>query len=360
MRQFVQLTLEPMVAVTLEGARVAEPRDCPAILAQTASVVEPLLRSRVNALSVELRHLCGVHFGWWTDEGTVIETPSSCKLLRPALTLLACQAVGGSVQVAGPAAAAVELVHNASLVHDDLIDQDPVRRGRPALWAAKGMPAAILAGDALLFAAVQALADAPQPERTVPILLTAVQTLLGSEYLDILLEAGADVGEQHVLAVAAGKTGELLACACELGAMAGGASAERAVHLRAFGRHLGIAFQCVDDLLSIWGAEQVTGKPALSDLRQRKVSVPVAAAMAGCTTQARQLRDLYRSSAPLSENDCHRAVALMDQTDAQKVTERRAQRHVADALEHLALAEPVSVAASELASLAQLVTHRDR
>lgn len=94
--------------------------------------------------------------------------------MRAALALLACRAVGA----ARVAAVAVELVHNASLLHDDVIDEDPLRRGRPALWAAKGVPAAILAGDALSFAAVQTMAEAPDAGRTVPVLPAAVQALI--------------------------------------------------------------------------------------------------------------------------------------------------------------------------------------
>ncbi|WP_257028020.1 MULTISPECIES: polyprenyl synthetase family protein [unclassified Streptomyces] len=96
--------------------------------------------------------------------------PPVSKGVRPALALLACRAVGADPYFARAAAVAVALVRNASLLHDDVIDQDPLRRGRPALWAAKGMPTAILAGDALFFAAVQTLAEAPDAGRTVPVL----------------------------------------------------------------------------------------------------------------------------------------------------------------------------------------------
>ncbi|MEE1821069.1 polyprenyl synthetase family protein [Streptomyces sp. BE20] len=249
-----------------------EPRDCEHILAHSAHTVRPLIRTQVNRLPQHVRHLAGLHFGWWTDDRTHLDSPADGKALRPALTLLACRAVGADPEAARPAAVAVELIHNASLLHDDIIDGDRTRRHRPALWAAKGIPAAILAGDALFFAAVQTLAQAPRAEQTIPVLLESVQLLIEGEYLDILLETGTDAGEARALAVAVGKTGELLAAACALGAIAGGADPQRAEHLRAFGRHLGIAFQCADDLLGIWGDEQVTGKPALSDLRRRKVS----------------------------------------------------------------------------------------
>ncbi|MFE4367785.1 polyprenyl synthetase family protein [Streptomyces sp. NPDC056835] len=221
------------------------------------------------------------------------------------------------------------------------------------------MPAAILAGDALFFAAVQALTEAPHAEHTIPVLLESVQQLIEGEYLDTLLETGTDVSEDRALSVAAGKTAELLACACALGATAGGADAERVGHLRAFGRHLGIAFQCVDDLLGIWGDEQITGKPALSDLRQRKVSLPVAAAMAGHTPQANALRALYRRNTPPSEEECRHAAELIEQSGARVRTLQRARRHSAHARERLALSRPAPVAAAELATLAEMISRRD-
>ncbi|MFJ1939150.1 polyprenyl synthetase family protein [Kitasatospora sp. NPDC088160] len=336
-----------------------EPRDCERILAHSADTVRPLIRTQVNRLPAHIRHLAGLHFGWWTDDRVHLDHPTDGKALRPALTLLACRAVGGDPAAARPGAVAVELVHNASLLHDDIIDHDRMRRHRPALWAAKGIPAAILAGDALFFAAVRALAEAPRAEQTIPVLLESVQLLIEGEYLDILLETGTDVSEDRALAVAAGKTGELFAAACALGAIAGGADPQRAAHLRAFGRHLGIAFQCIDDLLGIWGDEQATGKPALSDLRRRKVSLPVAAAMAGHTPQAEALRGLYRQSTPPGDEECRHAAKLIEQTGARDWTLYRARRHSADAHEHLALARPTPAAAAELATLAEMISRRD-
>ncbi|MFD4483347.1 polyprenyl synthetase family protein [Streptomyces sp. NPDC058471] len=328
------------------------------VLQQAARVVGPLLRARVACLPSGIRHVAGLHFGWWRDDGSALETAPPHKSVRPALTLLSCQAVGGSPQAALPAAVAVELVHNASLLHDDIIDHDSQRRGRTALWAAKGLPAAILVGDALFFAAVEALTGLPQAGRTVPVLLACVQDLIEGEYLDTLLESAAEVTEQQVLAVAAGKTGELLACACELGAAVHGADPERAGHLRAFGRHLGIAFQCVDDVLGIWGEEKATGKPALSDLRARKMSLPVATAMSGHSPPARELRALYHAQQPPTEEDCRRAAALIEDTGAREVTLERARQHTAEALEHLSRARPEAQAGTELAALAALLTTR--
>lgn len=335
------------------------PRDGTTILAQTAAIVGPLIRARVNGLAPEIRHAVALHFGWQAEDRTVQSADVDGKAVRPALALLACRAVGGTPEDAHPAAAAVELGHNASLLHDDIIDHDALRRGRPALWAAKGLPAALLAGDALFFAAIHALTESNRGAQAIPILLGSVQSLIEGEYLDTLLEAGSGVSEDRAVAVAAAKTGELFACACELGALAGGADPARARHLRAFGQLLGLAFQCLDDILGIWGEEQLTGKPAHSDLRARTITVPVAAAMAGRTPQASALRALYQQDAPMSEEDCRQAARLIEETGARETTLRRATRCTAEALEHLALAQPEAVPAAELAALAHTIVHRD-
>ncbi|MEU3778133.1 polyprenyl synthetase family protein [Streptomyces sp. NPDC032472] len=336
------------------------PCDGATILAQTARIVGPLIRSRVNGLPPEIRRVAGVHFGWQTEDHAAVRAGVDGKALRPALCLLACRAVGGAAEEAHPAAVAVELVHNASLLHDDIIDQDTLRRGRPALWAVKGLPAALLAGDALFFAAVHALTDTDRSASTIPVLLGSVQALIEGEYLDTLLEAEAEVSEERAVAVAAAKTGELFACACELGALAGGADPARARHLRAFGQHLGIAFQCLDDILGIWGEEQLTGKPARSDLRARTITVPVAAALAARTPQAAALHALYQQDAPMSEEDCRQAAQLIEETGARETTLRRARRCSTEALEHLALAEPDPVLAAELGALANMIVDPDR
>ncbi|MGD9482750.1 polyprenyl synthetase family protein [Streptomyces sp. TRM70308] len=336
------------------------PRDGARILAEAATDVAPLILSRVGGLPPTVRHVAGLHFGWWDDDGTALDAPPVPKSVRPALVLLACRAVGGDARDALDAAVAVELVHNASLLHDDVIDGDPLRRGRPSLWAAKGLPAAILVGDALFFAAVQTLGEAPHAAVTVPALLESVQTLIEGEYRDCVQEAAVGVREDDVLVVAAAKTGELLACACALGAVAGGAGPERVAALRAFGRHLGIAFQCVDDVLGIWGDERATGKPATSDVRARKTSLPVAVAMAGRSPQAGELRALYRQPGPLDDADCRRAKELIESTGAREATLARARQHAAEALRHLALAAPRPGPAADLTALMELVVHRDR
>lgn len=178
------------------------------------------------------------------------------KAIRPALALLSAEAVGGPAVAALRPAAAVELVHDFSLLHDDVMDGDRTRRHRPTAWTVFGVSPAILAGDALLTLAFDVLATGGHPvtAEATRIFSTAVQELLDGQSADVAFEERRDVGPAECLSMAVGKTGALLGCACGLGALFGGGDPEQVEHLVAFGRDLGLAFQLVDDLLGIWGS----------------------------------------------------------------------------------------------------------
>ncbi len=207
---------------------------------------------------------------------------SGGKALRPALALLSARAAGEPAERGVPAAVAVELVHNFSLLHDDIMDRDTERRHRPTAWTVFGTPAAILAGDALLALAQDILLEdgGPQGRWAARCLLAAVQRLISGQSADMEFEQRRSVSMDECLTMAGDKTAALMACACSIGAIYTGAPPSLAMRLADFGSHVGLAFQLVDDLLGIWGAPEVTGKPVWSDLRTRKKTLPVVAAMA--------------------------------------------------------------------------------
>ncbi|WP_424216476.1 polyprenyl synthetase family protein (plasmid) [Streptomyces sp. BI20] len=320
----------------------------------------PGLRAAVDTLSPEVRHAAGVHFGWWDAAGTPREVPAG-KMIRPALVLACAHATGAGTAQAVPAAVAVELAHNASLLHDDVIDHDATRRGRPTLWVELGTPAAILTGDALFFLAVQTLtrAGGPLAERGGPDLIHTIQRLIGGEYVDTLLEGAVAPRLSVVEEMAGAKTGALIARACALGALAGGAPESVVEDLAAFGTHLGAAFQLVDDVLGIWGEERLTGKPAHSDLRSRKKSLPVTAALTADHPAARALDALYRRAEPFGTAELPGIAALIAEAGGRTWAEARAAHHIAEAHRHLAAARPSPRAERVLTALADLVTHRN-
>jgi geranylgeranyl diphosphate synthase type I len=335
-------------------------RSASEVLAWGRSMVDPALRSAVETLPDSMRLIAGHHFGWWDERGRPVQAGGG-KAVRPALALLAAEAGGGEPAAAVPAAVAVELVHSFSLLHDDVMDGDVTRRHRPTAWTVFGVGAAILAGDALLTLAFDVLAASGRPaaQEGMRRLSAAVQDLVAGQSADIAFEARADVALPECLAMAAGRTGALLGCACGLGALFAGGSPEHTERLRAFGERLGLAFQLVDDLLGIWGDPQVTGKPVHSDLRQRKKSLPVVAALSSDTPAGRELAALYRQEQPLSDTELVRAAGLIDTAGGRTWCQSKADEVLAEALRDLWSAAPAERAAAELGALARMVTRRD-
>lgn len=266
--------------------------------------LDPAMRAAVDTLSPAVREIIGYHLGW-SDR----PRGGGGKAIRPALTMLSAAGVGGNPEAALPAAVAVELMHNFSLLHDDVMDRDRTRRHRSTAWVVYGVGPAILAGDAALTLAMDVLAASRHPgsELALRLLGSAVQELVDGQVADLTFERRADVGLRDCVGMAEHKTGALLGCACALGALFGGGSPEQVRALDRFGRELGLAFQLVDDLLGIWGDPATTGKPVNSDLRCGKKSLPVVAALTSGTPAGRALGALYHRATELSDGELARA-----------------------------------------------------
>ncbi|WP_283133157.1 family 2 encapsulin nanocompartment cargo protein polyprenyl transferase [Rhizohabitans arisaemae] len=339
----------------------AEARQTGEVLGWSRELIDPGLRRAVDTLPAAMRHITGYHFGWWDEHGTPAESDGG-KAIRPALVLLAAEAVGGEPAAAVPAAVAVELIHNFSLVHDDIMDGDVTRRHRPTAWTVYGLGAAILAGDAMQTLAFDTLAGIGHPRlREAGRMLTAtVLDLLEGQNADVSFERRHDVGLAECLTMAERKTGALLGCSCALGALLAGGTAEQVAHLGDFGRLLGLAFQLTDDLLGIWGDPAVTGKPVHSDLRSRKKSLPVVAALTSGSEAGAELAALYRRDTPLTDAEPARGAQLIEAAGGRSWSRARADELLAKALHHLRSARPAGRAAGELEALARLATRRDR
>jgi geranylgeranyl diphosphate synthase type I len=324
------------------------------VFEQVRDEVLPRLRSEVDQLPESMSTVAGYHFGWYDEHGRSADGFVG-KLVRPALTMLCAQGVGAPSASAVDAAVAVELVHNFSLLHDDVMDGDATRRHRRTVWSVFGIPAAILAGDTLLVRAIQVLAARP---RSVAVLCEAMQGLVDGQSRDIAFEERTDVTVEECLAMAGGKTAVLLRCACELGAIHGGGTPEQAVALARFGWHVGIAFQLIDDLLGIWGDPSVTGKPALADLRAGKKSLPVVAALTAGGAPSRRLAELYLRPGPLSETELVTAAALIDDAGGRDWAESEARHHIDAALSGLTSARLDPFSHRALIAMADLITGR--
>jgi geranylgeranyl diphosphate synthase, type I len=271
------------------------------------------------------------HLGWVDVDFKPAQSDSG-KRIRPVLTLLCCAASSGEWRTALPAAAAVELLHNFSLIHDDIEDNDPVRRGRPTLWKLCGTAQAINAGDALYTLAHTALNGLIEYNIPAERILAARQrfdraclVLTQGQHLDLGFESRSSVNEAEYLRMVYGKTAALIEAACGLGALVNGS--DLTAHYENFGRELGLAFQIQDDLLGIWGDPEITGKPAGNDLRNHKKSLPVAYGLG----RSEELRRLYAQS----EVDVAAVLLELDRTGTRDYAERLAAQHHQQALQAL-------------------------
>lgn len=241
--------------------------------------VDIALRSALDALDGRTRRIAGYHLGFWDAAGA--PTDGGGKRLRPRLALLGAAAVGAPYEWGVRAGVACELIHDFSLLHDDVLDRDVSRRHRPAAWTVFGTEPALEAGNAMRALAIDVLAEAPTEtaDRAVATLVAATDRLLAGQEADVSFETRDDVTLDECLAMAQDKTGALIACAAALAPVLADSPDAVVGVLADFGEHVGLAFQLVDDILGIWGDPLRTGKPVLSDLRSRKKSLPVVAAL---------------------------------------------------------------------------------
>lgn len=370
-------------------------RSVPDVLLRARDLVSPALRRAVRTLSPELRPLAEYHLGWCDADGRPIAGADSGKGIRPALAVLSAEAVGVPGSVGVPGAVAVELVHNYSLIHDDVVDQDTERRHRPTVWALYGVGRAVIVGDALVALAQQVVLDphatcladeggeggdvlaAGDPgssnssvtdgigsfnlaagARAARCIADANAAMIAGQALDMAFESVPVVDVAGCLAMEAGKTGALLGCASAIGAILGGARPETVASLTAYGMELGLAFQAVDDLLGIWGDPAVTGKPAWSDLRQHKKTLPVAAALGEGGPEAEELAALLANE-HLEESQVARAALLVETCGGRQSAIDEADRRLTSALLAIDEADLDPKSAAELADVARFVVKRE-
>ena len=277
-------------------------------------------------LSVPLQY----HLGWVERYGNPAATPSSQgKALRPTLCMFACEALEGDLSLAVSAAAAIELIHNFSLIHDDIQDHDLERRHQPTVWALWGQPKALVAGDAM-----QSLGDLAMlrgahrgvpPETVVrvsQVLTEAYLEMIEGQCLDLGFESKSDITTEDYLYMIACKTGALIRSSLEIGAAlaAGDPATTRA--FASFGNYLGRAFQIRDDYLGVWGDESATGKSTDSDIRRKKKSFPAVFALERAAGSSRD--DLLRIYAQdeLEDADVERVMDIMAEVGALQYAER--------------------------------------
>ena len=303
-----------------------------------------------------MRHMLAYHMGW---EGEHAGPKAAGKRIRPLLVLLSCASAGGDWRAALPAAAAVELVHNFSLIHDDIEDNSPLRRGRQTVWKLWGIPQAINAGDAMF---TQAYLVLLRLEHTVSpavalrashLLQETCLHLTQGQYMDISYENRLDLNVDAYWPMVSGKTAALLSACTGLGALAAGLDEARFQAYREFGRLLGLAFQAQDDILGIWGDAALTGKSADSDLVSGKKSLPVLFGLQQGAAFAQRW-----SQGPIQPDEVEALARLLEAEGARDFCQSAAEDLTTRALAALNQAAPQGDAGTALVELAHILLDR--
>ncbi|HMK97288.1 MAG TPA: polyprenyl synthetase family protein [Acidimicrobiales bacterium] len=331
------------------------------LLERAREVTQPRLREAVQRLTPSIRRAVTYHLGWTTADGHPEEGKGG-KGIRPALAILSAEAAWSDAEVGAPGGVAIELVHNFSLLHDDLMDGDRERRHRPTVWALWGTGMAVLAGDALSNLAIDVLLSSGNEAAPAAAcaLGEATAEMIAGQADDLAFEKRQVVSIEECMAMSTAKTGALLGCAASIGAILAGAPPTTVRALRDFGRHLGVAFQAVDDLLGIWGDPAITGKPTGNDIRQRKKSMPIVAALTAGDEEAKELEAvLFGQPGELRPEDVARATWLVEVCGGREWTAARAKAHLDAALGSLERARLSAVPRRALADLAVYVVERE-
>jgi geranylgeranyl diphosphate synthase type I len=332
-----------------------------------------LLRGRLE-FWLDTRHrdhrmyqMMAYHLGWLDADLTPATTTDTGKHLRPALSFLVCEHVGARPERALPGAAAVELVHNFSLVHDDIQEGSPMRRHRPTVWSRWGVGQGINVGDGLFTLAQLALLELDDGEHEVAahvrieaarVLNRTCLALCEGQGRDLDFVDRPDGGLRGYLTMIAGKTGALFGGSAELGALLGGAPADVVRTCGRFGRALGAVYQMRDDIAGVWGDPRETGKLP-NDIARRKLGLPttLACLLASDRDRAR-LCALYACGRPLDETEVDWVIGLFEKLGVRDEAERLAARHLHRVGRLLRAVLPAPDTAGSLAELVNVVAGR--
>lgn len=322
--------------------------------------IETELRASLESGRLPLYDIIRYHLGWVDAQSQPVQHPGG-KLLRSTLCLSSCKAAGGDPEKAMPAAAAVELVHNFSLIHDDVQDVSVLRRHQLTVWKVWGVAQAITAGDsmyALAHIELLSLSEHGVSEKRVlsaaRALWQACRLLCEGQYLDVLYETRQEITADEYMQVVTAKTGALMGASAELGALVGSEDSGLVACLASFGRHLGVAFQIHDDILGIWEEVGTTGKSRYDDIVRRKKTLPVIFGLAKAGDAARrELLALY-AKPDLTLKDAERVASILEATGARARAGEVVEQHKQLAMRELAAAKN-SGGASELMEILDFV-----
>lgn len=324
-------------------------------------VIEEDLKTACDSLkhhrAEDIAQVLSYHLGW-TEESN----QNMGKRIRPLLTLLSNAAVGGDWATALPVSSSIELIHNFSLIHDDIEDGSETRRGMTTVWRRWGVPRAINIGDAVFILArlsAHRMRDHGVPPETIlqlfEILDQACLNLTIGQDMDLAFELRDDVTEEEYLDMIEGKTSALLAAATSCGAVVAQAPPDLVETLRRFGHHLGLAFQIRDDILGIWGEPERTGKSTGDDLRTRKKTLPVIFGL----SSSPDFKALWDSN-QVDQTSIGLMRKQLDESGILSLTEAEAEKHTNISLEIINSLPSKNPAVDQIVSLAEILVNRQQ
>lgn len=294
--------------------------------------IEKQLSSSLQDRDLPFYQMLRYHLGWVDEQGKPIATKGG-KYLRATLCLLACESVSSNFKPALPLAEAIEYVHNFSLVHDDIQDNDQKRRHKPTVWSIWGKPQAINVGSAMRVIASLAVhklsrygISCSRQMKASSIMDQACLNMIEGQYLDISFEHKKNIGLQDYLVMIEKKTAALIEASLMMGAclFVGGRKLEA---FGALGRNLGLAFQIKDDMLGIWGNDQKTGKSSGSDILKRKKSMPIVYLMENGSEQVKKGLSSIYSQDKISKRDLQQVLDYLDQAGAREYCQKQADHY---------------------------------
>ena len=309
------------------------------MLVRYRDIIVTTLKERLSQDFLPVYDMLRYCMGWSDKDGNPVNGAMG-KSLRPSLCLFACEAVGGQIRHALPAAASLELIHNFSLIHDEIEDFDETRHHRPTLWTLWGINKALVAGNVLRIVADRSMEmmkidegkDAERVVKGVELLTEACLEMIEGQYMDISFEGRIDITLDQYMAMISRKTGALIRCSLQLGAAMGTENLATLETFRKTGTSLGFVFQIRDDILGIWGEEKSTGKPVGIDILRKKNSLPIVHAMDKADKKGKELlREIYSLEHP-GEQEVAAVLEIMEQAGTRDYAQELAYEYEGKAL----------------------------
>lgn len=335
------------------------------ILGKYQEQIDKALKLTLQTRTSPIVKLLQYHMGWVDKYGVSVNNPTG-KAIRPSLCLFTCQAVGGKPDKALMVAVALEFIHNFSLIHDDIQDEDTDRHHRPTLWFEWGKSKALLAGNVMRVLGEQAILPSKAPKiapkdrlACISVLTESYLEMIEGQYLDLSYEERQDVTPEEYLEMVSKKTGALMGASMHLGAILGTQDTSKINALRHAGQELGMAFQCRDDLLGIWGETAKTGKAVGADIIRKKKSLPIIYAFQKASgPKKRKLNSIYRNP-EINAQEVNEVLEILNDFNAATYTQSIANQRNASAMRWIEEAHLDSIFEAALKQICDFVTNRN-